>query len=136
MSYAMSAALQAGVYQTLATDPALSGLVGSAIFDALPPGTLPSTYVTLGEEDVKDRSDMSGAGAIHDFVVRIVTDASGFQGAKSIAGAVSDALLAEAPGLTRGRVVGLWFLKARARRVGSGDQRQIELRFRAQIQDD
>ena len=48
MSYAVSAALQEAVFQQLAGDVALGALVGSAIYDALPPGALPSLYVTLG----------------------------------------------------------------------------------------
>ena len=63
MSYGVSSALQAAVYQALVGDPALSGLVGTAIFDALPTGTLPSLYISLGPEIARDKSDKTGHGA-------------------------------------------------------------------------
>ncbi|WP_226780999.1 DUF3168 domain-containing protein [Oceaniglobus trochenteri] len=135
MSYGVSASLQAAVFQRLQGDAALGAIVGSDIYDALPPGALPANYVVLGDEDVRDRSDRDEGGALHDLTVSVITSAAGFATAKAAAGAVSDALLDWVPVLSRGRIVGLWFLKARARRVGSGDQRRIDLRFRVQTQD-
>ncbi|MGH1424722.1 MAG: DUF3168 domain-containing protein [Pseudooceanicola sp.] len=135
MTYAVSAALQKAVYQTLANDAALGALVGNAIFDAPPSGTVPETYVSLGEEIVRDRSDKTGAGARHDFTVSVVTDADGFQAAKGVAGAVSDALDAGLGVLERGTLAGLWFLRARARREGAGQIRRIDLTFRARVDD-
>jgi hypothetical protein len=38
--------------------------------------------------------------------------------------------------LDRGRLIGMWFDRARARRVGAKDQRRIDLRFSARVQDD
>jgi len=135
VSYAVSGPLQEAIFQLLQGDAALSGLVGGAIYDAVPSGALPPTYVVLGEEDVRDRSDKDGGGALHDLVISVITDAAGFAGAKATAGAVCDVLLGVPPVLSRGRIVGLWFLKAQARRVGTGAQRRIDLRFRAQTED-
>ncbi len=135
MSYAMAAALQAGIYRVLSGDAALTVLVGGAIYDAVPPGPLPSLHVVLGDEDVRDRSTKDGGGALHEVIVGVVTDGAGFLAAKDAAAAISDALLGPVPALTRGRIVGLWFVRARARRIGSGDQRRIDLRFRAQVED-
>jgi hypothetical protein len=67
MSYGVSAALQAGVYQALISDSDLAALVGTAIYDAIPSGSLPATYVALGPENVLDSSDKSGGGALHLF---------------------------------------------------------------------
>lgn len=136
MSYGMSAALQAAVYAHLQADAGLGALVGDAIYDAAPAGEVPGLYVSLGPEDVRDRSDQSAGGALHDFTVSVVTDAAGFSAAKNAAAAVSDALVDAPLALARGRLVGLRFLKARARRVSSGAQRQIDLRFRARVEDD
>ncbi len=61
MSYGVSAALQEAVYQQLQGDAVLAGLVGTDIFDAAPAGAVPSIYVSLGPEDVRDRSDQTGA---------------------------------------------------------------------------
>lgn len=137
MSYGMAAALQSAVYQHLLADTGVSALVGAAIYDALPAGTLPQTYVTLGPEEVRDGSDRSGAGAVHRFTVVVVTDAAGFGAAKTLAAAICDALVDASPTLSRGRLVGLWFERAAARRTGTtGATRRIDLRFRARVEDD
>ncbi|KJZ20329.1 DUF3168 domain-containing protein [Loktanella sp. S4079] len=136
MSYGVASALQAAVYECLSQDPALSNLVGSAIYDALPAGSLPPLYVVLGAEDVRDASDKTGGGAVHEFTISVVTESAGFSTAKSAAAAVSDALVdAELP-LSRGALVSLSFYKAKAARVGTGDMRQINLIFRARVADD
>jgi hypothetical protein len=136
MSYAMSLALQAAVFARLTADAALGDLVGTAVFDALPPGDVPSIYVALGTEKVTDASDGSGAGAVHEFTVSVVTDRAGFASAKRAAAAVSDALLGAPLPLSRGRVIGFRFHKAAAARVGTGDTRRIDLIFRARVSDD
>lgn len=135
MSYGAAAALQAAVYQRLMADTALDALVGSAIYDAAPPGTALGTYVSLGPEVVRDASSQTERGAVHEFSVSVVTDAAGFQNAKAVAAAVSDALTGATLVLARGHLVGLWFLRARARRVEDADVRRIDLFFRARIQD-
>ncbi len=134
MSYATAAALQAAVYQRLRASSALYALVGDAIYDAVPPGTVTGTFVSLGPEDVRDASDATGGGAEHDFVVSVITDAAGFQAAKTVAAAVSDALADASLVLARGHLVGLWFLRARARRVETGETRRIDLTFRARVE--
>lgn len=136
MSYAMSQALQAAVYAQLTSDAALTALVGTAIFDALPPGEVPGLYVALGPEKVRDASDADGQGAVHEFTISVVTDLSGFAVAKTAAAAVSDALAANQLTLNRGRVLSLRFHKAAAARVGTGGTRRIDLIFRARLTDD
>lgn len=134
MSYSVGAALQAAVYQKLVADTALEALVAGAIYDSVPPGTIAGTYVSLGPEDVRDASDQVGRGAVHEFTVSVVTDQAGFQSAKAVAAAVSDALADADLVLARGRLVGLWFLSARARRVEKADIRRIDLTFRARVE--
>lgn len=136
MSYGAAAALQAAVYQCLTSDVALTQLVGSAIYDAVPPGDLPELYVSLGPEDVRDRSDKTGGGAVHVFTVSVVSSAAGFASAKAAAVAVSDALVDAPLALSRGALVALAFDKARARRVQDGDIRRIDLTFRARVDDE
>ena len=135
MTYALSAPLQSAIFARLAAAADLTAIVGDAIFDAVPYGTVPPTYVTIGDETVRDRSDKDGGGAWHDFELSVVTEAAGFQTAKRAAAAICDAILGAEIGLERGYVVGVWFLKARAQRIGSNDQRRIDLRFRAHLQD-
>lgn len=136
MSYAMAAALQGAIYAHLAADPVLSGLVGSGIYDAIPAGELPETYVVLGPEDVRDRSTASSAGAEHRLTISVITGVAGFATAKAVAVAVNDALETAQLTLSRGRLVGLWFQRANARRSGpAGRLRRIDLKFRARVED-
>jgi Protein of unknown function (DUF3168) len=136
MSYGVSAALQSAVYQQLLGDAGVSALVGAAIYDALPTGDLPQTYVSLGPENVRDRSDKTGAGALHLFTVSVVTQTAGFGAAKAVAAAIGDALAGANLILSRGQLVGLWFDRASARRTGkAGRVRRIDLRFRARVED-
>ncbi|MFC7704999.1 DUF3168 domain-containing protein [Plastorhodobacter daqingensis] len=133
MSYGCAAALQAAVFQRLLADEALEALVDGAVHDAMPAGQANGTYVALGPEEVRDASDGTGGGAEHRFVVSVVSDAAGFQRAKDAAAAVSDALVGADLALSRGRLVGLSFVKAVARRTDGG--RRIDLTFRARVED-
>jgi len=135
MSYGVSAALQEAVYGALNGDTILASFVGGAIFDAEPSGVLPSLYVTLGAENVRASSDVTAGGAIHEFVVSVVTDAAGFSGAKTVAAAVSDVLVDADLNLSRGALVSCRFFKARAVRDEAGVTRRIDLTFRARVDD-
>lgn len=134
MSYAMTAAVQAAVYGCLVADAGVQAVVGSNVFDAAPGGTLPETYVVMGEEAVTGWHDASGAVARHDLVVSILSDAAGFANAKAAAVAVSDALDGRALTLTRGRVVDCRFRRAKAKRGTSPAARQIDLTFRVLVE--
>ncbi|MEP3345268.1 MAG: DUF3168 domain-containing protein [Litoreibacter sp.] len=135
MTYAVSAALQGAVFGALAGDSGLSALVGGAIFDAEPAGSLPELYVTLGPENVRAGSDGSAGGALHEFVISVVTDAAGFSTAKQAGAAVCDLLIDADLALERGRLVSCRFLKAKASRVGTGAVRRIDMTFRARVDD-
>jgi hypothetical protein len=136
MSFALSAPLQRAVYQHLVADAPLNALVGTAIFDAMPAGQMPPLYVSLGGETTQDRSDVTGQGSLHRLTISVVSQAAGFSSAKDVAGAICDALVGADLTLSRGRLVFLNFERAVARRTGSaGDLRQIDLRFRARVDD-
>tara|TARA_R110002094_G_scaffold26830_2_gene39524 strand:- start:390 stop:800 length:411 start_codon:yes stop_codon:yes gene_type:complete len=136
MSFALSEPLQTAVYQALVADAALAGTVGTAIYDAVPAGNLPPIYVRLGGEVATDASDISGDGAVHRFTVSVITTSPGFAEAKRAAGAISDALHDANLNLSRGRLVSMRFERAAARRIDAVSARQIDLRFRARVQDD
>ncbi len=136
MSYSMSGALQAALYTALIEDTDLMGLVGSDIYDAVPTGTLPETYVSLGREQVRDASDQSGNGALHRLEISVITTQPGFARAKQVAAAVSDTLHGADLSLSRGRLVFLRFERAQARRIEASSAREILLRFRARVDDD
>jgi len=141
MSYGMAAALQGAIFARLTGDAALAAQVGGAVHDAIPPGTPPGTFVLIGPEEVRDASDASGAGAEHRLTISVISTAAGFANAKAVAVAVGDALAAPLPPLARGRLVGLWFQRAVAKRErpaapGAGEVRRIDLTFRARVEDD
>ncbi|MEM8653616.1 MAG: DUF3168 domain-containing protein [Pseudomonadota bacterium] len=135
MTYAVSAALQSAVFAAIASDPAVSGAVGSAVYDALPSGALPGLYISLGPETVRVADDKTGDGAMHRFVLSVVSDAPGFFAAKEVAGAVCDVLHDADLTLERGRLVSLRFERARALRIDKGTGRRVDLTFRARTED-
>lgn len=136
MTYAVSGALQAAVFAALNADTALTALVGDGIYDAVPAGIVPDIYVRLGSESVREASDSSGGGAVHFLTVSVITISPGFATAKAAAAAVSDALHNAALALSRGSLVSLRFERATAKRIDAASARQIDLRFRARVQDD
>ena len=129
MSYALSSALQAAVYQALADDVALFAIVGDAIYDALPVGALPPMYVSLGPETVVDASDSTGVGAVHRFSVSVVSDTPAFAAVKVAAGVVSDVLHGADLTLSRGRLVLMTFERATAARIDGADFWMIFMRI-------
>ncbi|MBB5722065.1 hypothetical protein FHS72_001689 [Loktanella ponticola] len=135
MTYAVSGALQSAIYEALQTDPALTALVGDAVYDTVPAGPRAEVYVSLGAEQVRDQSDGTGNGALHELVIRVVSEQSGFARAKQVAAVVSDVLHNADLTLSRGVLVFLHFSKARAQRARTGTARQIDLTFRARICD-
>lgn len=130
MSYGAAPALQAAVYQLLAASPSLSGV---AVYDAVPPNAT-GTFVLIGPEETRDQSDKSGAGAEHQMVISVITDATGFLSIKTIAADISDVLIGAPLTLSRGQLVSLFFLRASARRIEEGETRRIDLTFRARVQ--
>lgn len=130
MSYSAAAALQAAVYARLTGFPAMSGVT---VVDAVAPGSGKGKFVLLGPETATDKSDMSGAGAEYQFQVSVISDETGFLGAKVIAGHVSDALLGASLTLAEGHLVALTFVRAIARRLKEGENRRIDLIFRARV---
>jgi Ni,Fe-hydrogenase maturation factor len=131
MSYGAAAALQGAVYGVLAAVPALDDV---PIVDAIPAGGGAGTFVLIGPEEVLDQSDKSGAGAEHRIMVSVISDAGGFLTAKQIAKEVADALVDATPPLATGRVVGIRFLKAVAKRLEEGDVRRVDLTFRVRVE--
>lgn len=136
MSYLAGAALQGAVYQALRESAALHALVGDAIYDALPVTPPAGTYIALGPEEVRDAGDATGRASAHDFVVSVLSgadDTGGFAAIKSAAAAASEALETGSLPLAKGRLAGLWFVSARARRAETGSGRRVDMTFRARV---
>lgn len=131
MSYSASAALQSAIFAQLSAAPALSGV---SIVDAMPPGVPAGSFVLLGPEVAVDQSDKTGAGAEHRVEIAVISDAAGFLPAKTIAAAVSDALVDADLTLAVGRLVSMTFARATARRLDDGTTRRIDLQFRARVE--
>jgi hypothetical protein len=133
MTFAVSQALQEAIFAHLNSDPQLSGRV----HDALPSGGVPDLFVLLGETDVRDISDVSGTASEHLFTISVVSNHAGFSAAKAMAGTVCDLLDGTTLTLSRGRMTGMAFDRAKAKRAGrTGGKRRIDLRFRARLDDD
>ena len=130
MSYQAAAALQTAIFGALTAAPALAGV---SVVDAMPPGTSPGTFVLIGPEVAVDQSDGTGAGAEHRFAVSVISDASGFMTAKTVAAAVSQVLLAGGMTLGTGHLVSVNFQRAVAQRLDEGATRRIDLTFRARV---
>jgi hypothetical protein len=135
MSYALSGPLQSAVYASLVSDQTLGALVGDAIYDALPAGLLPRIYVQLGSESVRDASDGSGDGAFHSLTISVVSQDAGFADAKKAATAICDRLQDADLTLSRGRLISLRFERGSAKFINAAQVRQIDMRFRARVQD-
>lgn len=136
MSYASSAALQGAVYQKLRADAQLSAIIGDAVFDAMPVAAPSGVHVVLGPETMRDAGDVSAAGSVHDFVISVLAggdQGTGFAPVKAAAAAVEAALESGVLELTAGRLVGLYLLRAQARRTNKNTARQVDLTFRARI---
>lgn len=133
MSYSASAALQTALFGVL---NAASSLSGAQVIDALPPGGGSGTFILIGPEEVTDRSDSTGRGAVHRFTLSVISTATGFLAAKQLAGAACDVLLSASPSLpaAAGRIVQITFEKAQARRLDDGSTRRIDMTFRARIE--
>jgi hypothetical protein len=130
MSYAASAALQTAVYARLTSFPALAGV---AVYDAVAPGSGSGKFILLGPETASDKGDKGHAGAEHQFQVSVISDETGFLGAKVIAAHVSDALIGAGLTLSSGSLVDLSFIRAIARRLKEGESRRIDMVFRARV---
>lgn len=130
MSYALAGAVQAAVHGVLVVHPALAGV---AVVDAVPPGGAAGTFVMIGAEEVRDASDATGAGAEHRVEISVRSDAAGFAAAKGVAAAVCEAM--EGLALSgSGRVVGVWFQRAKAVRSEDGAERRVDLTFRVRVE--
>lgn len=134
MSYLAGGALQAAIFARLSGDAGVAAAVGGAVYDEVPAGMAGGTYVVLGEETVRDRSDADGAGAEHRITVSVTSDAAGFAAAKAAAAAVVAALTDAPLDLSPARAVGLWFDRAEAFRLEEGAGRRIDLRFRLRVE--
>ena len=130
MSYAAAAALQTAIFAALSGNPALAGV---SIVDAMPPGTGNGTFILIGPEIATDKGDQTGPGAEHLVAIAVISDASGFLSAKTVAAAVSAVLVGAELVLTTGSLVSLFFQRANARRLDEGDIRRIDLTFRARV---
>lgn len=136
MSYLASVALQGAVYRRLRMDEVLASLVGDAIYDAMPVEMPSGVYISLGPEEVSEAGDATTGGAQHDFMISVLSGTDrdiGFGAVKAAAVAVAEALEHGRMELERGHLVGMWFLRARARRVENSAARRVDLTFRARI---
>ncbi|MEM7243275.1 MAG: DUF3168 domain-containing protein [Pseudomonadota bacterium] len=126
--------LQSAIYDALTNDATITSLVGSAIYDATPSGTLPGTFILIGEDSVFDRSDKTHSAANYFIRISVVTTASGFGGAKTIAAGICNVIEEANLSLANGHLRRIEFRRAIAKRNNAGTERKIDLIFRAFIE--
>ena len=136
MSYAIAPSLQAAVYDALIADGDLDALVGDAIFDMAPEGTVPDRFVALGPEKVQARGSVDGLVSEFTFEILVVGKVGGFLPIKEIAARVTEVLHDADLPLTLGSLRQLSFQKAEAFRRVSDDTRRVRLFFVARVEDD
>jgi hypothetical protein len=117
----------------MASDP-IQDQVQGHVYDAMPSGTLPQTFIALGAETVSDASDQTGHGALHSVTVSVITSKPGFMEAKQLAGVVGQTLLDGPIPMAQGRVVFFNFLRAAARRDTDSQTRRIDMVFQARLE--
>ena len=137
MTYALAWPLQETIYACLTSDPNVSALIGGALYDSPEHSAAGAdeVYATLGDETVTPRSDSDQGGATHQVTISIHAADRGFARAKQVAGAVCDALIDADLPLSRGVVIGVFFLGASTAREDQGASRRIDLRFRILVED-
>lgn len=137
MTYALAWPLQEAIFARLTSDSAVSALLGDALYDAPEHASVSADgiYAILGDEIVSPRSDRDADGAIHQVTISIHAADRGFARAKQAAGAICDALIDADLPLSRGAVVGVFFLGASTAREDQGASRRIDLRFRILVED-
>ena len=129
MKHVDFAAVQAGVFAQISADPEIKALIGTHIFDGVPPGVVPDLYLLIGPELVIDKSDFTQSGSEHQLLISALSQGHGFKEAKRLAGVVVNALHAKPPNLDNGRVVFVHFSKANAWRDPQLDARRVDVTF-------
>jgi len=139
MTYAVAWPLQEALFARLTASPAVTALIGDRIYDAPPqidtPIAAAGPYALIGDEESSDWSTKTDRGADHLLRITVVAPERGFAEAKRAAGAICDALLDAPLSLSRGHVVGIFFLGAETERGEEDEIRRIELRLRVLIED-
>jgi hypothetical protein len=136
MSYLYGQELQVAVYQALINHTELSTVSGGHIYDALPAGIAPETYVLIGEDKTTDRSDMTAKAARIDITLTVVSSSDGFSQAKLIAAEICNALEETPLVLSAGKVAEFQFRSAKTRRDTANLKRRIDLIFRTLIDEE
>lgn len=133
MSMLSSAALQKAIYVAMTSNTELVALANGQIFDAPISGTLPEVFVQLGEEKQTDISSATSEAARFDLTIRVSSSAAGFSSAKIIATQICETLNDQPLLLESGRLRFLRCTRSQARFLGSTRRRNIDLNFRAYI---
>ena len=118
MTYALAWPLQEAIFQLLCNNPICNEHFGGQIFDAPLPlngeAELQGLYLVIGDEEAQDWSTSAEHGAVHVISLNVHAPRRGFSEAKRAAAEISDAILNANLILSRGRVVSVHFVDARA----------------------
>jgi hypothetical protein len=124
-------ALQKSIYETLAIDAGVIGLLGSSrIYDDAPQRSA-FPYITLGQSTLRDWSTGSEDGDEHLLTVHVWSRAEGRKEAHEIMQALREALHERALSLEGHRLVNLRHELSEARREADGETYHGIVRLRA-----
>ena len=126
-----SAALRAAIHDALASDGALTALLGGPKVYDEPPRAAAFPYVTLGEARVNDFSTGTEPGEEHQLTLHAWSRQGGHREAHMISGALLQALDDAPLTLADYRLVNLRFTVADVRREADGRTYHALVRFRA-----
>jgi hypothetical protein len=123
--------LQKGIYEALAGDATLTGLLGGAnIFDRVPHDAR-FPYVTLGQTADRDWSTGTEEGREHILTFHVFSRAGGAKETQAVIAAIDDALKAAPIALPGHALVNLRFEFSDARRDPDGETLHGIARYRA-----
>ncbi|MEO0343565.1 MAG: DUF3168 domain-containing protein [Pseudomonadota bacterium] len=121
--------IQAFIYNSLTTAPAVIDLVGDAVYDAAPQGGLPDLAVMIGAEEVLDASDILASARLHRAEIELVGRGAGFSTMKNAADAIRACLESDTGPAGDGAITRVRFHRAQSLRETSDGLRRIRMRF-------
>jgi len=135
MSFGASADLQRVIYDLLSATGSGDALEGIPVVDRFEAGTLPPVYVAIGPERMRDRSTKTSRSAEHRLSITVHSALGGFARIKEIAAAIAERLEGQRPALASGTLCSLRLISVAPARGGSGEERRVEMNFRAFVDD-
>jgi len=129
MTYHSHFSFQRAIYQLLAADNSLSAMV-SGVFDHVPQGSI-YPFITLGEAQLRDRSDLEHSGTEVLLTLRVYSREAGRKEAADIMERITTLLHNTTPEMERHEVLSLQFHQSRIDLLDDGATYRGTIIFKA-----